>query len=152
MRHLAIINDGVVSNVVIGDPESFPTAIDVTDLSPRPGPRWTYNGEEFAPPVVVAEQSRRITRLAFRNRFTQAELVALEIASLDNPAADMAVRQQAASLRVMNANLATATFIDRARADTRGGVQQLEAGGLLAAGRALEILDAPIGETEAWTG
>ena len=86
----------------------------------------------------------RLTKLAFRNRFTQAEKVMLEIASLDNPAATMPQRQQAAALRATLADTAAATFIDLSRAETRAGVQMLEAGGLLAEGRALEILDAPV--------
>lgn len=99
----------------------------------------TYVG---APPSLYTETS--ITRLAFRNRFTSAEKVALEIAQLDNPAAAMPARAQAAALRSSQADLAAATFVDLQRPDTRAGVQMLEAGGLLAAGRALEILDAPV--------
>ena len=86
----------------------------------------------------------RLTKLAFRNRFTQAEKVMLEIAALDNPTATMAQRQQAAALRATLSDTAAATFIDLSRAETRAGVQMLEAGGLLAEGRALEILDAPV--------
>lgn len=92
----------------------------------------------------------RITRLAFRSRLTQAEKVMLEIASLDNPAGTLAQRQQAAALRVYLADVASASFVDLGRPDTRAGVQQLEAWGLLAAGRALQILDDPILATEAY--
>ena len=101
-----------------------------------------YQAPAPAPPAVPEPQ--RITRLAFRNRFTTAEKVALEIAALDNPAAAMPARAQAAALRANQADLAAATFVDLARADTRAGVQMLEAAGLLAEGRALEILDAEI--------
>ena len=94
--------------------------------------------------VLVLAQDTRITRLAFRNRFTQAEKVALELAALDDPTTPMAQRQQAAALRATLSDAAAATFIDPIRADTRAGVQMLEAAGLLAAGRALEILDAPV--------
>lgn len=94
--------------------------------------------------VLVLAPDMRITRLAFRNRFTQAEKVALELAALDDPAAPMAQRQQAAALRATLSDTAAATFIDLIRADTRAGVQMLETAGLLAAGRALEILDAPV--------
>lgn len=86
----------------------------------------------------------RITRLAFRNRFTQPEKVMLELAALDDPTAPMAQRQQAAAIRVYLADVAASTFVDLARADTRAGVQALEAAGLLAPGRALQILDAPV--------
>lgn len=115
---------------------------------------WTgYAWEEHAyttpvpqsPPVA---QARPITKLAFRNRFTQAEKVALEIASLDNPAATMQARAQAAAIRVNQADVLSASFIDLSRADTRAGVLALEAGGLLAPGRALEILDGEIADKE----
>lgn len=98
--------------------------------------------------VTFIDPSRKITKLAFRNRFTAAEKVTMEIASLDNPAATMAQRQQAAALRVNLADTAAAVFIDLSRADTRAGVQMLEAAGLLAAGRALQILDAPVQPSE----
>ena len=94
------------------------------------------------PPQPVVDL--RITRLAFRNRFTQAEKVALELAALDDPAAPMAQRQLSAAIRASMADTAAATFIDLGRPDTRAGVQMLETGGLLATGRALEILDAPV--------
>lgn len=94
------------------------------------------------PPQPVVDS--RITRLAFRNRFTPTEKAALELAALDDPAAPMPQRQQAAALRANQADLAAATFVDLARPDTRAGVMQLETLGLLAAGRALQILDAPI--------
>jgi hypothetical protein len=98
----------------------------------------------FAEGVLTLLPSRRITRLAFRNRFTTAEKVTLEIAGLDNPAAPMPARAQAAALRANQADLAAATFVDLDRADTRAGVLMLEAATLLGVGRALEILDAPI--------
>lgn len=103
---------------------------------------------EPAPPPAPEPPVWHITKLAFRNRFTQAEKVTLEIASLDNPAASMAQRQQAAALRVNLADTASATYIDLSRTDTRAGVQMLEAAGLLGAGRALEILDTEITDAE----
>lgn len=100
---------------------------------------YRYDGEALA-----LAPDTRITRLAFRNRFSQVEKVMLELAGLDDPAATMPQRQQAAAIRVHLADVAASTFVDLARADTRAGVQALEAGGLLAAGRALQILDAPV--------
>lgn len=87
---------------------------------------------------------RHITKLAFDNRFTQAESVAIEIAQLDDPSASMPARQAAAALRASQRKVDRATYIDLDRPDTRAGVLALEAGGLLGAGRALEILDAEI--------
>lgn len=111
-----------------------PADFDVTRMS-------EYRYQDGA---LILAPDTRVTRLAFRNRFTAAEKVMLEIAALDNPAAPMAQRQQAAALRATLADTAAATFIDLLRAETREGVQMLETAGLLAAGRALEILDAPV--------
>ena len=97
-----------------------------------------------APFVEPTPPDTRITKLAFRNRFTSAEKIAIEFACLDDPAAPMPQRLQSAALRANQADLAAATFVDLLRPDTRAGVQMLEAAGLLAAGRALEILDAPV--------
>jgi len=98
--------------------------------------------------AIQADTGTRITRLAFRNRFTMQEKVAIEIAALDNPAADMPTRRLAATLRANEKDVHAATYVDLKLADTREGVQQLEALGILAAGRALEILDAPITDEE----
>jgi len=87
--------------------------------------------------------SKKITVLAFRNRFTQAEKVAIDLSSIDNPTATAPVRQLAASLRVMASDLTVATFVDLDRPDTRAGVQSLETYGIIGAGRALIILDTP---------
>ena len=137
--------------------DAFPTrtapAPDNLSISETPGAlRANWTGYEWVdtlytvppPPAAPAPEPRFITRLAFRNRFTLAEKVALEIAGLDAPAALMADRAQAAALRANAADLAAATFVDLDRPDTRAGVQMLEAAGLLAAGRALVILDAPV--------
>ena len=98
----------------------------------------------YAAGMLVLAPDTRITRLAFRNRFTSAEKTALEMAALDDPTAPMAQRQQAAAIRVHLADVAASTFIDLAAQETREGVQSLEAGGLLTEDRALEILDAPV--------
>ena len=111
-----------------------PADFDVTRLS-------EYRYEDG---VLVLVPDTRVTRLAFRNRFTQAEKVSLELAALDDPTAPMAQRQLSASIRASMADTAVATFIDLGKPDTRAGVQMLEAGRLLAVGRALEILDAPV--------
>ena len=100
--------------------------------------------------VPQSAAPRHITRLAFRQRFTQAELVAIEIACLDDPSAPIQQRQQAAALRVMQRQVGEATYIDLDWPDTRAGVQQLEAAGLIGPGRAAQILDAPIQPHEVW--
>ncbi len=152
-RALALVASGRVINVIVGDPALYPGAIDVTDLPQRPAPGWAWvGGTSFTPPAdVPVWLGTRITRLAFRQRLTDPVLVAIELASIDNPAATPAQRQFAAQLRVMAENVRIATYIDLARPDTRAGVQALEAAGLLPAGRALQILDAPVQPNERWS-
>jgi hypothetical protein len=106
--------------------------------------------EELPTPVITAPI--RITKLAFRNRFTQAEKIAIEIAGLDNPAAPMQQRAMSAALRASQADVASATFIDLSREDTRAGVHTLESVGILAAGRAAVILDTPPTAEEVFNG
>ena len=140
----AIIENNIIVNVAEAD---APLADNWEPLQADAGIGWTRTGtgQPFeAPAVESVAQDTRVTRLAFRNRFTQAEKVMLELAALDDPTATMAQRQQAAAIRVYLADVSTSTFVDIANADTRAGVQALEAAGLLAPGRALQILDAPL--------
>ena len=90
----------------------------------------------------------RITKLAFRNRFTQAEKAALEFAALDDPSAATPQRMQSAALRAYLKDVESATFIDLSRPELIAGVQALEVMSLLAAGRAMAILSAPIEPAE----
>lgn len=107
---------------------------------------WVYENGVFSPPPapVIPELPKFITKLAFRNRFTSQEKVAIEMASLDDPTASLQQRQTSATLRYYLKDVDAATYIDLDRADTQAGVQNLEAAGLIAAGRANEILTSPI--------
>lgn len=105
-----------------------------------------------APAQPLGDSPRRITKLAFRNRFTKAEKAGIEFAALDDPTAPIAQRQQAAALRAGLKDQEQATFIDLDDEDTRTGVLTLEAVGLIAAGRAVEILDTPVQDKERFTG
>lgn len=109
---------------------------------------WTVRDmtpEELAAQAEFEEAQRpkrHMTVLAFRNRFTKSEKVRIELAAIDDPAADLAQRELAAMVRVGQADLAAATYVDVDRAGTRDDVQAFESMGLLdAPGRALEILD-----------
>ncbi len=133
-------SDGVAQGTALDEyqgPNSW--AVAPEDIDPA-----TLDQYVLVEGVAVRVPTSKVTRLAFRNRFTQPEKVMLEMAALDDPTAPMPARQQAAALRAYLADLAAATFIDLARADTRAGVQFLETASLLGEGRALQILDAPV--------
>lgn len=83
----------------------------------------------------------RITRLAFRNRFTFAEKVAIETAA-----------ESDATVRVLLKDQEAATFIDLARIDTQQGVQLLVSKSLITAQRATEILSLTIQAEETFNG
>lgn len=105
---------------------------------------------EQAPPVKN-DSPRHITNLAFDLRFTTEERVAIEMASLDDPAAPLAQRQQAAEVRVSLQRANKAGFTDLDDPVTRTGVEQFELVGLIAPGRSAAILDGPIEERERYT-
>ena len=98
--------------------------------------------------LIVNDLGRKITPLAFLNRFTTAEQVAAELASVDNPSATLQSRQMAATLRVYLRNINVAAYIDLDREDTQAGVISLESAGILAIGRANDILSAPVTASE----
>ncbi|WAE53231.1 hypothetical protein [Stutzerimonas frequens] len=95
-------------------------------------------------PATGSDHGTIITRAAFRSRFTQAEKIAIELAGLDDPSAAMEARSQAAAIRTYQKDVDAAEFIDLTDPATAGGVQALEAAGLLAEGRAADILTAPV--------
>jgi hypothetical protein len=83
---------------------------------------------------------RYITKLAFRNRFTQAEKVAFEMAQVDDPTATQEARLAAAGVRVMEKDLAAGAYADLNAAAVQEGLRRLETIGVLGAGRADEII------------
>lgn len=105
-------------------------------ISTRPVTDWTA-AEILA---YKASITRRISRLAFRNRLTQPEKIAFEMAQVDDPAAVLAVRQTAAALRVMEKDLSAGQYVDLNAAVTQAGLAQLEALGIIDSGRADEII------------
>lgn len=151
--NVILIKDGRVENVILADSveraqQFYPdhTAIERTEALAQVGPGWQFDGTTWtAPEPVVIPEDRRITRLAFLNRFTDEEAVAIDLAS-------QGATVQAAYMRRYQAKVEAATFIDLADSQTRNGVIALEDGGLLADGRADEILNAPVQPGERPTG
>lgn len=103
--------------------------------------------------VIKIEQpvDTRISTFAFLGRYTDAEAIAIDIASIDDPTATQADREGSAMLRRMNKQIDAASFIDLTDERTIGGVNMLVAFGLLTADRGVEILTAPIAEKERYT-
>lgn len=111
------------------------------------GKRWTGADWEAVEPEPMP-LDLRITKLAFRNRFTEAEKALIEFAALDDPSKTQQERMQAAGLRAYLKDVDAAKHIDLDRADTQSGVRKLEVLGLISAGRADEILSNEIADVE----
>jgi hypothetical protein len=140
----AHVASGVVTNVVEQDVQPQ------LDGEWVECPEWVgagcgYSNGEFTAPQPPDAPPRYLTRLAFISRFSDAEAITIDLASIG-------ATQQAAAMRRYQNKVSAATYIDPQRADTRAGVLALEAAGVLAAGRGLEILDAPITDAEHYRG
>lgn len=117
-----------MASFIILNPDGSETVVDI----PEPTPVLNHH----------------ITKRAFRNRFTQAEEISIEIAQLDNPNAPMTDRAKAAALRAAQRKVSDSPYVDLKLDQTIQGVQMLEAVGLLATGRANAILNNPISDEE----
>ena len=104
---------------------------------------WVNAGNSPTEVITSVVESSRITKFAFRNRFTATEKVSLEFATLDDPAAPLQQRQIAAMLRVFLKDLDTAQFVVLDRPDITQGVTQLVQLGILTEERAQSILTDP---------
>jgi len=159
MSTFALIEDGIVTNLIDTGPEGWPDGIDITAIKPRPGIGWHYDDEAgFTAPATPEPEpvpepdsipaNRIITNYAFDMRFTLDERVAIEMAGMDDPTATMEQRAMAAALRVSQERAKKAQFTDLDNPVVRASVEQMEAGGLLAPGRAAVILDTPVLDEE----
>lgn len=117
---------------------------------------WNFTGyiwfqQKLIPDVIVipqiplSEQDRKITKLAFLNRFTDEEAIKLDLASIG-------ATVQAAAIRRYLQKVNAATFIDLARDDLVSGVTHLESLNILTTGRADAILNTPVSEQEKYRG
>lgn len=135
--------------------------VEYDEAAPRPehlAPPWRVAEivvpppPDDPPPAPPYDGSWKITKLAFLNRFQDAEWVAFDLLAIDTPSGPPAQRQQQSALRLFMKKVELASFIDLQRADTRAGVQALEAIGVLAAGRAAVILDTAPTDEELYRG
>ena len=118
--------------------------VDITDMSPQPQIGWDFGPNGFIIPIGVVS-SKKITKLALRNRFNITEKVTIEAAAAQNDSNGFLLRSWLSDFNV-------STYIDLSRPDTIAGVQFLEANGLIGTGRADEILNNEITEMEKYRG
>lgn len=132
---LAHIENGIVTNISLGEIEAtqqaYPNQIIVETSEGQIG--WFYGDGIFTPPnEKVEEPKTKITRLAFRNRFSLEEKTLLYTTAKTN-----------IQIQIYLDDVNAATYIDLSRPDTRFGVITLENIGIIAPGRAAQILDTP---------
>ena len=131
--NIALINNGIVENIIVADLEfaeqlGYEQVIDVTDVFCSIG--WLYDGTTFSePPTPEPIKITILTPYEFLKRFTSEERKAIKAATLTNPDVD--------DLWTM---FTVAQDIDLRNTDTINGVDALESLGILAEGRAAEIL------------
>jgi len=109
-----------------------PKADYYTPIPDPPGPDYYYNGTEWVP--YSPPPPPPLTRLGFMSRFTDAELVGIEIARMNGD------EVQRATLTVLKESWMAATEVDVTDPRTQQGVGMLVQAGLLTAERAALIL------------
>lgn len=135
---LVIQGDKIAAQVgddYVGDEQTIPEPAGF-DLTLAHKYRYDAGSSQIVPRTATS-YGRIITRLAFLSRFTDAEAIAIDLASIGGTV-------EAATLRRAQAKINAAEEIQLDNAETRAGVQALETAGLIAAGRAAAILDAPV--------
>lgn len=94
-----------------------------------------------SPEEVVEEIHYKITKLAFRNRFTLSEKISIVNTKKTDPVVE-----------VLFDDLLVSTYIDLERQDLHDGVAYLVSISVLTQQRADEILSLTISEVERWNG
>lgn len=121
-----------------------PTEYTTVEMDVEPPPWYVPPAPDPEPEPQPTE--RLITVYAFRARFTTDEKIALEAAAQGVPTASANDPRNvfAMRLRASEKDLQAARNVDLDMEATRIGTLALEQVGILAPGRALEILDAPV--------
>lgn len=133
---IALIKNGKVDNIIIADMEfagelGYDQAIDADSTTIGIG--WVFDGEKFTNPIEQELQEPLpvtiLTKFQFMSRLTIAERLAIYAAEAGSPI-----------IRMWLEMFKICEEIDTINADTIAGVQMLEQAGLIAEGRAAEIL------------
>lgn len=137
-----LIRSGVVENCINADSvaraaQFYPAPYLCLQKTGLEGVGWTYDGVSFFPPASVpVSLSRRITLLAFWLRFTDAEYILIDLASIG-------ATQAAARVRRVMMKLNLLQMVNLNHPDVRTAVFSAETAGYILPGRALVILDTP---------
>ncbi|HEX8586179.1 MAG TPA: hypothetical protein VF680_17435 [Allosphingosinicella sp.] len=99
----AIVESGVVTNVI--NAESWQGGIDVTNVTPRPGPGWTYSNGVFTAPAPVVRERFNVLKAELLREMSPAEYATWEnIAHIARTTtATQAQRRALKALAVFNA-------------------------------------------------
>lgn len=125
--------EGAVENVIVAD-LAFVQAV-------YPG-RWRV---QVAPAQSGGPEAKnnRLSPLAFLRRFTDEERTRFDLSSIDDPSASEEERKRAAMLRMFEGDYKLASYVRLDDPRTVAGVKGLEALGIIAKGRAKEVLETP---------
>jgi hypothetical protein len=135
MSLYAVIKGNLIDGIVIADApiDSDGMWVCIDNVTPQPGPYWTYENGVFTPPPPAPPLPNVITKAAFRFRMTDAEYVGvLSAAKTDVEVASW----------VETFNMVSSIDLDNQR--TKDGVANLVSKNLLTQARANEILTAPV--------
>jgi hypothetical protein len=138
--NISKVENDTITNVIVAD--SVQWAVDNLggewiEAPEGTGIGWTRSGGVWSPPVTPTPEpiSRtRLTRLEFRNRFTQVEKEAIYTAA-----------ETVVSVRIWLDDLAAAEYIELTDPNTIASVEGLASAGLISESRVSEIL-APANE------
>ena len=135
-KRFAIIKDNIVDGVAIAESplETDGIWVEITDMSPMPGPKWIYENGVFNPPALLAPSPFKIiSKVGFRFRLTDAEYTSI----LSAAKTDVEVASWVETFNMVSS-------LDLNNQRTKDGIQNLVNKNLLIQQRADEILTAPI--------
>lgn len=141
-KRFAVVNNGVVDNLVISDDalDMHGVWLDLTGMDPEPQIGWSYVNGEFAvppPPPEPVPPPNIITKNAMLTRFTDDEFVGVLVEARTD-----------AEVEAWYAKFNAATTIDLDDSRTKTGVTMLYIKSLLSEERATAILNDPVQPNE----
>jgi hypothetical protein len=127
---MIVVSDDTVQNIIEAEAGFTLDGFEVIAAPEGVGIGWTRSaGVWSAPPEPETPPRTRLSRLEFRGRFTEPEKIAIYTAA-----------ESSVQVRIWLDDLAAAEFIELTDPRTIADVGALETAGLIAPGRAAEIL------------